>query len=264
MPKSEGIVNEPMNNNFTVNKFNILDNSISMKLEDHYAAEKKIFSALRDAGFKLRVIFDVGASHTPWSHYVSPIFPEATFYLFEPLVDVKPYYLQECQIAVKEHPNFQLLKIALGEVTGSVKMFSDSTGIGASILAENTSPELSEEFTVKVSRIDELIASKRLPQPDLLKMDVQGAELQVLRGAGRYLDRVQVIQAETWLVRGYGPKTPLFHELTQFLTEKGFAIVDIGERFYSSSHEFYAFDAFFARRDLLTQLGEKLSPEPLS
>ncbi|HZC59130.1 MAG TPA: FkbM family methyltransferase [Chthoniobacterales bacterium] len=233
-------------------------------MEEYYAAEKKVFSALRDAGFKPRVIYDVGASHTPWSQFVFPVFPEAEYYLFEPLVDFKPYYRQQCQIAVKHFPSFRLFKIGLGEVSGPVEIFSDAKGFSASILSGNTIPALDERFTVQLVRMDELIEKKRLPVPDLLKMDVQGAELEVLRGAGKFLERVQVIEAETWLVRGYGPRTPLFHEVAQFLTTKGFAILEIGDRFYSDSHEFYALDVFFVRRDLLGDLSKGLPAGPLT
>jgi len=232
------------------------------RMEEYYVTEKKIFSALRDAGFKPQVIYDVGASHAPWSYYVSPIFPEAAYYLFEPLVDLK--YSELCKNAIQVHPDFKVFKIGLGEVSGPVEIFSDSGGFGASVLSGSGSPALNERFTVQLFRMDELIQKKRLPVPDLLKMDVQGAELQVLRGAGEFLDRIQVIEAETWLVRGYGPRTPLFHEVAEFLSSKGFAVFEIGDRFYTSTHEFYAFDVFFVRRDLLAHLAKKISPKPLT
>jgi FkbM family methyltransferase len=233
-------------------------------MEEYYVAEKRVFSALRDAGLKPQVIYDVGASHTPWSQFVFPVFPEAEYYLFEPLVDFKPYYRQQCQIAVEQFPSFRLFKIGLGEVSGPVEIFSDAGGFGASVLSGNAIPALNERFTVQLFRMDELIRKKRLPVPDLLKMDVQGAELQVLRGAGEFLECVQVVEAETWLVRGYGPMTPLFHEVAEFLSGKGFAVFEIGDRFYSDSHEFYAFDVFFVRRDLLGDLAKGLCPGPLT
>lgn len=233
-------------------------------MEEYYVAEKRVFSALRDAGFKPQVIYDVGASHTPWSQFVFPVFPEAEYYLFEPLVDFKPYYRQQCEIALKQFPSFRLFKVGLGEVSGPVKIFSDAKGFGASVLSGNRIAALDERFTVQLFRMDELIQKERLPVPDLLKMDVQGAELEVLRGAGKFLERVKLVEAETWLVRGYGPRTPLFHEVAQFLAAKGFAILEIGDRFYSDSHEFYAFDVFFVRRDLLRDLARGIAPGPLT
>jgi FkbM family methyltransferase len=233
-------------------------------MEEYYVAEKKVFSALRDAGFKPQVIYDVGASHTPWSQFVFPVFPEAEYYLFEPLVDFKPYYREQCEIALKQFPGFRLFKIGLGEVSGPVEIFSDAKGFGASVLSGDGIAALNERFTIQLFRMDDLIQKRRLPIPDLLKVDVQGAELEVFRGAGDFLERVKLIEVEAWLVRGYGPRTPLFHEVAKFLADKGFAVLEIGDRFYSDSHEFYALDVFFVRRDLLGDLAKGIPPGPLT
>jgi FkbM family methyltransferase len=91
-------------------------------------------------------------------------------------------------------------------------MFSDEMGWAASLLLTQCAASLTEKITVTVKRLETIISEQKLPVPELLKMDVQGAELNVLRGAGALLNQVQVIQAEVWFRRAYGPQTPLLHE----------------------------------------------------
>ncbi|MGB3401837.1 MAG: hypothetical protein WBA77_04035 [Microcoleaceae cyanobacterium] len=49
----------------------------------------------KSRGFNPKCIFDVGASNGGWSNNISPLFPEATFYLFEPLADIEEDYQEK-------------------------------------------------------------------------------------------------------------------------------------------------------------------------
>jgi FkbM family methyltransferase len=63
-------------------------------------------------------------------------------------------------------------------------------------------------------------------QVDFLKMDVQGAELDVLRGAERVLSDVLVIHAEVEFVPIYRNQ-PLFDDVFRFLRQRGFDLFDL-------------------------------------
>jgi len=73
-------------------------------------------------------------------------------------------------------------------------------------------------MTVKASRFDDL----DLPVPNLIAMDVQGAELAVLHGFGTQLQAVSAIILETSLSENYvgGSK---FKDIDLFLTNQGFS-----------------------------------------
>jgi hypothetical protein len=74
--------------------------------------------------------------------------------------------------------------------------------------------------------LDELLAAGELPQPEFLKLDVQGYELEVLRGAAGALRACQAVMAEVNLFR-YAPETPLADEVVAFLRGHGFVLYDI-------------------------------------
>ena len=66
-------------------------------------------------------------------------------------------------------------------------------------------------------RLDAYIEHKRLPLPDVMKLDCQGAEEVILEGAVDCLRTADVVLLETWLTREYGPRTPLLTEIVAFL-----------------------------------------------
>ena len=230
-------------------------------MKEYYRYERLIFSRLKELGFQPNAIFDVGSSHAGWSRVVASVFPSAEFHLFEPLVDFKPFYKAQSDLSIAANPNFSLHKIALGDRNQDVRLFSDVEGYSASVLRSPTA--FPERFDVRMATLKAYVSEKALPTPDILKMDVQGGELLVLRGAGDLVDAIRVLQAETWFVRGYGPETPLFYEVMEFLRSKGLLLFELGERFYDDAHQLYCCDAFFVKADLLDAWRGKLPAEPI-
>src|SRR5262249_5627754 len=74
--------------------------------------------------------------------------------------------------------------------------------------------------------IDHLIASKVAEQPDFLKLDVQGYELEVLRGAENSLKSMAAVLAEVNLIDIYRG-APLLDELIWFMRDQDFVVYDI-------------------------------------
>jgi FkbM family methyltransferase len=222
----------------------------------YYKEEQAVFLSFKNLGFEPKVIFDVGSSHSGWSYTISSLFPKAEFHLFEPLADLKPFYRENTARVLQARPDFIVHKIAVGATDGKIRLFSDAEGYGASTLISESRGDLQEDFEVPIFRLDTL--TPELPNPDILKMDVQGAELEVLQGAQKMLRHVQIIQLEAWFQRGYGARTPLLHEVTEFLEKNEFRLVEFGGGFYTEIHELYSIDAFFARVDLLEKLGPGL------
>jgi FkbM family methyltransferase len=231
----------------------------SKENKEWYVAEKRIFMALKRAGFEPKVIFDIGSSHAGWSDAVNGVFEDAEFHLFEPLVDYKPAYRKGCDWVFSRRPKLVLHKVLLGNKRGKVQMFSDLGGFGASVLPSQQIGDLTECIEFEMETLDDYIEKKVLPFPEMLKMDVQGAELLILEGGSEALRGAKVLQLEVWFWRGYGPGTPLFHELIDYLSARGFVLIEIGERFYDQIHKLYSCDAFFAREGLLESLRGRLT-----
>lgn len=232
--------------------------------KDFYHEEQAIYRALAAAGFVPEIIYDVGSAFCGWSWSVSSVFPQAKFHLFEPLIDRKPEFQAGVDRVLSARSPFSVHRMALGVVNGRTRMASDHSGFGATTLLQEKRGALTEVYDVPIHRLDTLVASNKLPPPDLLKMDVQGAELDVLHGAGKILERIKVIELEAWLRREYWGLTPLFHEVIEFLADRKFRLVEIGGTFYNEQHELYALNGYFVRADLLQVIGPHLKAGPLS
>jgi hypothetical protein len=84
--------------------------------------------------------------------------------------------------------------------------------------------------------------------PLLLKLDVQGFELEVLAGAQSTLDRTEVVVSEVSLLP-YNKGAPLMHEVIAYLAEREFLPYDIcGGLRRTSDMALFQTDMIFARR----------------
>jgi len=142
------------------------------------------------------VIYDLGANIGAASLYLAAHYPTARFYGFEPL----PANYEICLRNYRNLRQSQVFPWAAGSRTGSVSFeFSQNDPRGGRIGA-NPSPSA----TRTVSRIDvpvfslaELIRTKKLEPPDFLKIDVEGAEAEVLHGLEDQFQSVKRVLVET-------------------------------------------------------------------
>ncbi len=83
-------------------------------------------------------------------------------------------------------------------------------------------------LTVPVVTIDELLERGELVLPELVKVDVQGYELEALRGAARLFGTTEVFIVEVSFF-AFGPGWPLFHEVIAFMAERGYVVYDVAD-----------------------------------
>lgn len=98
---------------------------------------------------------------------------------------------------------------------------------------------------VALTTLDHLLAQAGWSQPiDLLKIDTQGTELQVLRGAAHALARVRLLWIEVSFVSLY-EQDVLFPELHAFLRPLGFRLYSLHDVFRAANRELLQADALF-------------------
>jgi FkbM family methyltransferase len=83
-----------------------------------------------------------------------------------------------------------------------------------------------KQIQVPVVTLDELVAKHQLAPPYLLKIDVEGAELEVLRGASQTLTETQAVIAEASLLPCF-QDAPQFSDLVKAMADAGFSVFDI-------------------------------------
>lgn len=201
-------------------------------------------SGLKRRGFEPATVFDVGASYGIWSNAVCKVFPQASYYLFEPLVDHLPIYQKYMGVVLSMHPNFHVHKVAVGDRSGKVKMYTEPNMYGSTSLDMSDS-KMFTPLEVPMIRLDEAISELSLPVPQLMKIDIQGGELTVLEGFKEHLRQVEVLLLETWLIRGYGTQTPTLLELSNWLLDYGFHLADFTGCYRSADGTLEAQDCIF-------------------
>lgn len=176
---------------------------------------------LHRRGFRPGVVFDVGAAQGYWSQAAGAVFPEAVFYLFEPLQESEP----PLRALSRRDSRFHYLLVALGRERGT-RGLSVAADPNASSLLPFPGQDAASRRTVPVETVDYLVATGRTGQPDLVKLDVQGFELEVLGGAHALFGTGCVFIVEVSLFE-FMPGCPLIHEVVAYFGERGYRLFDV-------------------------------------
>ena len=150
---------------------------------------------------------------------------QARHILVEPLEEMAP---RLAAIAAPLDAEYHLT--ALGAAPGRARMkVEPGCPEGATLAGSETissdDPRLRE---VPVTTLDHLLGGRDLARPILLKTDCQGTDLEVLKGAGRLLPRLDVVVMEVNLFHpAADPARADFGRITAWMRAHGFAVIDI-------------------------------------
>ncbi len=154
------------------------------------------YVAKRDAP----VIFDVGANEGSYAADVLAENPRARIFAFEP----HPRTYTRLSKRMSGHTNVMAVNAGCGSATGRLVLYDYAGSEGSAHASlhpgviETIHHGSSEPLEVDVITLDEFAATNRISSIDLLKIDTEGNELEVLKGASRLLSegRVEAIQFE--------------------------------------------------------------------
>ena len=194
-------------------------------------------------GFSPQTILDIGAFAGDWTRMAARVFPGTPIYMFEANPEREP----SLALTVREIPQAHYQLALLGPSSAPSVTFHVG-GTGSSVLKEITSiPQQSR--TLPMSTLDDLLRDQPIRKPCLLKMDVQGYELEILKGAPETLDKSELVLLEAALLP-YNEGAPLFAEVVQYMCAKGFLAYDIAGFYRRETDDaLFMTDVLFARAD---------------
>lgn len=176
---------------------------------------------IRSLGFQPHQIIDVGAYVGNWTRMVKSIFPDAKVLMIEAQRPKETDLRRVCdQFSGEVAYRMSLLGANHQE---HVPFYELETG--SSILFEQSSIERTK-VDYEMRTLDDVAVEAGFDKVDFLKLDVQGYELEVLKGADRTLRNVNVILMEVALLR-VNKGAPLLNEVVQFMAERRFRVYDI-------------------------------------
>jgi len=196
----------------------------------HWKTHKNWFQA---RGFK--TIIDVGANTGPFSFAARVCLPDAQIYAFEPLPDCFNQLVKN----LTSFGNFTAYQTAVGDQKGQMEMWKNDFSESSSLLPigelhKQTFPHTAntQAVHVPISRLDDYLEKMNLIPPVLLKIDVQGYEDKVIKGAEKTLKKMDWVMIEMSFKPLYEGQ-PLFDEIYQSLISSGLKFAGNMEALYS-------------------------------
>jgi FkbM family methyltransferase len=174
-------------------------------------------------GLHVNTVIDVGAAFGDWTRMCMGLFPQAKYILIEPLAQ----YDEWLRPLLNEFPNVTRVKAAAADRPGQATFFFHEDWVGSSLYHEAEGPLVDgTPLQVDTTTIDEIVQQQKLSGPFLLKIDVQGAELQVLEGAPTTSQQTEYLLVETSFFEFF-KKGPLIHDVIAYMRQREFVIYDI-------------------------------------
>jgi FkbM family methyltransferase len=198
-------------------------------------------------GFAPQTIIDVGANVGNWSRTACQVFPSAQFFMIDGNTDNEPS-LRNTVSGVGKNSEYSMMLLG-PEEKDSVTFYK--LGTGSSVLRELKPFDRSQESQVMLPMhtLDGFMRSRQYDSPVLLKLDVQGFELQVLLGGTATLSRVEVVIMETSLLP-YNLNAPIFADVIAFMAERDFVAYDFcGQARRQTDDTLFQMDVAFVRKD---------------
>ncbi len=203
-----------------------LRRKIKQDLLNHFEVPTATWSLgnMQRLGFAPALIVDIGAYKGEWSTMARQVFPTAEILMLEAQEERIPDLdLAKKNLGGKIDYRISLLGAEHREDVIFNKYPNAPTG--NSVL---TGWKPGNKFQVKCTMrtVDAILAEAGKPAPDLIKLDVQGYELEVLKGAKKSLEKTQAVLMEVSLIDMY-ENNPLLHDVTAFMKEQDFIAYDI-------------------------------------
>jgi FkbM family methyltransferase len=177
-------------------------------------------------GFRPKVIVDIGANEGDWTRVALSVFPAAHLEMFEPA----PIFSDKLE-RLAEDCDATYRGVGVSDSDGILNLdfvtTLDGQGTsGSSFLeAPHASQYTSGKIEVKVRSLDSLVNSREILIPDLVKIDVEGFEMSVLRGAESLFGHTEFFLIELSLYPFWGQ--PILHEVITWMAARDYVPYDL-------------------------------------
>lgn len=180
-----------------------------------------VFGLIVESGLPIDVVYDVGVMYE--THELRLCFHDKKQYLFEPVTEFHQHISQ-----MYNGLDFELVKVAVSDgeqETGFLETATISSDLSVTHSAVNTDKgKSSKRRKIKLVSLSDFTKKKKVKGRILLKVDVDGHEMEVLNGAIGMLKQVDVINIEATMDR--------FPQIVKFISNKGFTLFDIADLCY--------------------------------
>jgi FkbM family methyltransferase len=196
-------------------------------------------------GLEIDVIYDIGAFKGKWSSFLNKTsLKNKKFFLFEANEESEQYL---------KKLDFKYFIEVLSDKEKKVDFFSKAS-TGDSYFIEQTSVYKNDlKPKVKItSTIDDVVMKKKLPLPNFIKIDTQGSELDILKGAKQSISNCSLIYLECPIIE-YNLMSPSLNEYVKYLNSISFVPYDVCET-HIIDNILVQIDILFVRKSVFNKI----------
>jgi FkbM family methyltransferase len=179
-----------------------------------------VLDNVKRQGFAPGSVVDVGVGYGTPELYEA--FPGVPLVLIEPIAD---QFGSAVEDAVRRH-GAEHVAAAAGAEPGTTTITVHRAPEMSSTLGGWTGDREGVAREVQVVRVDDVVRERSLPGPHVLKVDVEGAELAVLDGAGETLRAAELVLLEVRFFQ-FLPGAAQLHDVVPYMRERGFVAYDL-------------------------------------
>ena len=207
------------------------------------------FEAIRSCvGADVQHIFDIGANRGQSLRRFRTRFPAAEIYAFEP----HPEIFKELRSKFSDLEKVEVFPLAMADRPGSMSFNLNRMDMNHSLLsqAEDSQKWASIDhiatIDVDCSTVDLFCAERKIERVDLLKIDAEGADLQVLEGAEGMIGnrRIGCIYVELLYVEIFSGQ-PFYFDVARFLFDHGYSLFDFYQNRFDSDGRLISSNGLF-------------------
>lgn len=192
-------------------------------------------------------VVDIGANRGQFALVSRNCFPDAMIDSFEPLTEPANIF----ENVFSHDSNIHLHRLAIGEKEGVLTIHVANRDDSSSLLPIGKEQVLlfpgtneREQRTVRVSPLSAILLGQDIRSPALLKLDVQGYELEALCGCAELLGHFHYIYCECSFVELYEGQA-LAHKVIEYLSQRAFNLSGIYNMTYDKRGLAIQADFFF-------------------
>jgi FkbM family methyltransferase len=155
---------------------------------------EKFFLSLQRIGFEPAHVLDVGANRGGWTRTALQYFPHAHYTLVEPQPQMREMLLD----LLSSNPKIQLHTVGAGPVKTNMlfTIHDRDDSCTFSLSREQAAERGFSQVTIPVMPVDDLLALNDWPSPEIVKIDAEGFDLEVLKGANNAVGKCEIVLIE--------------------------------------------------------------------
>ena len=181
------------------------------------------YNVLKKINFQPKHIVDIGANHGTWTREALQHFPEAYYTMLEPQHWLKDSFRD----ILEANPKIQFYPVGAGEKEGSFQFTIVNRDDSCSFRYTQEEAKVAgfNQIEIPVVTLNGLLLNSKLPIPDIIKIDAEGLDIEVLKGASEFFGKTEIFMVEAGVVNKSFNNS--FLKVINFMDEKNYRLFDI-------------------------------------